>query len=658
MVSKKEITLTKSGAINRTKKSLQIFENALEKYEFAKIPSTRDLQNRILKFQKAMMLSAPATIVRNKLSNLIIGGYTWKDAEGNYQHVGGLNDFADLLGRLAPAKIVGKTSVSQYNLVKVKVSKNTMEFIQKWVRETGLLDLVSDGLTKYDTRETKVRSNLENQLMSMIVKSTANRVLGTNTYDNDVLNNITNFIFKLQSDNTAIQNTALRLFGKMLEADKVDLTHGLDEKVMTYLANAYSEAAYEYMHRGNVLNDLMNNLKQKHPNTYFVLNLAQPFISSSWNWFVDTLQMNPVALVVNIKRLMTLENYVNKLDERRQKGDMSVPDSRFAEMLIRRNIGKGIIGTALMFAGGLLAAFGKIVVDDEDEKLKLKVGNTYIDFSNVYGSSAILVGAQFGSGGGDFWTLLESAFNQQFEDCVLTTFMNAFRYDSTPWEYLTSLPTTIVSSFIPNVWKQAVKLTQNHTIDYDAGMLGNLQYLAVQTIPFIEYAMPKGIDPYTGEWEERYSVPAVHQLATLIGSPISFKTYAKSDVEFAFDEVGLNKKMLNGNYKDIGQVNTTYLNEFYGKRNKILVSEFINNKVKYSVEDEKGKRQDLLYKQMTDEQRKSVLNRITTQNANYAKIYAWTQMGHKYYCSASERTELMKIGITKNIYIGNKGFVK
>ena len=60
---------------------------------------------------------------------------------------------------------------------------------------------------------------------------------------------------------------------------------------------------------------------------------------------------------------------------------------------------------------------------------------------------------------------------------------------------------------------------------------------------------------------------------------------------------------------------------------------------------------------MSEEQKKNVLNRITTQNASYAKIFVWTNEGHKYYCSSSERIELSKIGITKNIYVGNKGFV-
>jgi hypothetical protein len=233
-----------------------------------------------------------------------------------------------------------------------------------------------------------------------------------------------------------------------------------------------------------------------------------------------------------------------------------------------------------------------------------------------------------------------------------------FRYNDTPADYFLSLPTTIVSGFIPNIYKQVIKCTNNHSVKYSKGLLGDLEYLAVQAIPFIEYAMPKQINPYTGEWEEKYSMPYIHQLATLIGSPVSFKTYNKSDVELAFDDVNLNMNMLKGEYKDIGKVDKIILNEFYGKLNQEKVSEFIKNKVKYKVKIDDDEYVELYYKDMDNEQRKSVLSSITTKNAYTAKIYAWTQSGHKYYCSAEKRRELIRLGITKNIYVGNKGFVK
>ena len=643
----------------------------LERYRGRKSKSYTSWFDKLLKFQKAAMLSAPATAVRNKLSNIIIGGF---DIKG--KHIWGMNDVADWIGNLFKPSKKSKTVNDQYNFRNVTVTTDTAKFIQKWILDTGLLDLISDGLSKYDSRTVNAKSGkVENQLQDMIVKSIASRIVGEHTYgkgkftawlegktgktfEHSVLDNVVNFVFKLQSDQSSIQKTALKYLGKMLQANNIDLSTGVNENVMSCIADAYTMASWDYMHRSNFISNMENSLKSKYPSAHFAIKAVLPFASSSWNWFLETLQMNPVALLVNIRKLNNLEKVVANMDERKRLGDYSIPDSRFAEMIVRRNIGKGIVGTFLMLVGIGLGALGKITVDEEDDKLKLKSGDTWIDISNIFGTSSLLVGAAIARPSeGNVFTILENAFNQQFEDSMLTQLMNMFRYDNTPYDYITGLPSTIASGFVPNVWKAIVKLTNNHTVKYSPGMLGNIQSFAVQTIPFIEYAMPKGIDPYTGEWEEKYSIPALHQLASLIGSPISFKTYNMSQVEKQFASLGINKSMLKGKYDDIGQVDANLLNQFYGKLNNSRVTDFVNNKVKYDVKDENDKTVSLYYRQMSDEQKKSVLNRITSQNAKYAKIYTWTQAGHKYYCSSNKRLELIKLGIAKNVYIGNKGFV-
>ena len=654
--NKYDIKFKADGTINNSKANIKKALETMHDYLFASRHYANDAFDKILKFQKAMMLTAPATIVRNHASNIIIGGFDWTDKSGKRHHVGGLNDLADILGNVFGKK-VGKTETVQYNFSKTKVSENTMTFVKNYVMDTGLLDLVGDGLSKYNpySRNANLKDGkLEDNLSDMIIKSMMVRIYGDNTYTHDQVNTVVNTIFKLHSDDKYIKNTALRLIGKMLEFDQVDLSKGMTQQVLNVIASAYVEASYEYMHRTNVLSNWINGLKYKSPKMHFCLNLAKPFLASQWNWFVEYLQYNPVTMVHNLIKLANLEKYVYKMDEAKRKGDTQLPSSRFAEMLIKRDIGKGVIGTVLLLLGAVLRHWGVIEPDDDDE-MKLKVGDTYIDFSNMYGATSILVGAQLASPKEGDWTkVIEAAFNQQFEDFALTSIMNTFKYDDTPYEYFTSLPTTIISSFVPNVWKQAVKLTNNHEVVYSKGFLGNIQYLAMQSIPFIEYAMPKYIDPYTGEWKEKYSVPYVHQLATLLGSPLSFETLKKSDVELAFDDAGINKQPLKGNYKDIGQVDVNVLNEYYGKLNNKTVSQFINNKVKYKVEIDDGVYRELYYRQMNDEQIKSVLTSITSKNANYAKIYTWTQMGGKYYCSSSKRKELLEVGITKNVYIGKE----
>ena len=66
----------------------------------------------------------------------------------------------------------------------------------------------------------------------------------------------------------------------------------------------------------------------------------------------------------------------------------------------------------------------------------------------------------------------------------------------------------------------------------------------------------------------------------------------------------------------------------------------------------------LTYNQMTDEQRRTAVNTIMSNNAEIAKIQAWTSQGNKYYASAELYKKLIERKITKNVYRGTKGFVK
>lgn len=670
--------------------------------------SRKVIYDMLLKWQRTAMLSAPATAVRNKFVNVILGGI---DVKGH--HIWGLNDVADWIGNLkiwnGASKVFnfGKNRAAfenQYNMIGVKVSTETMKFIDEMLLKTDFLSIVQNGLTKYDTRTKNAKSdNVELQVQDMIVYGLKETLLGNYTFtknknknakynkfkqfigkkmygehDADLINefgvmdNIAKAVFTMQSDDKNVKATALRYIGKLLESQHVDLSKGLTPQVLQIVADAWVFASYEYMHRNNFIMDLEHMLRNKYPDIHFVLKSVMPFLGSRWNWFLEILQMNPVSLLYNIRQLNNLENYIAKLDDRRAKGDMTAPSSKFAEIIVRRKIGKGVVGTVLFGLGMLLRYFGKIQVDEEDNKYKLRIGDTWIDISEVFGSSSLFIGAAFVRTGEkysdtyaqeewDFMKVLKDAANEMLNDGMMSQFMDMTKYDDTPADYLSSLPSTWVNSFVPNVWKSAVKLTNNHKVKYSSGFLGNLQFLAMQSIPFFEYAMPKAIDPYTGEWEARYSVPVIHQLVSFAGSPISFKTYDITDVESEFLWLEINKKMLTGKYDDVGQLDKIKLNQFYGKMNKRTLDECLNNKTKYKVLNKTtNKYENLYYKDMSNEQKKSVLNRITNQNAKYAKIYVWTGDGHKYYCTNDERLELMRIGITKNVYIksGKKdGFV-
>ena len=112
---------------------------------------------------------------------------------------------------------------------------------------------------------------------------------------------------------------------------------------------------------------------------------------------------------------------------------------------------------------------------------------------------------------------------------------------------------------------------------------------------------------------------------------------------------------MSGNYKDIGKLNNKNkdaLNEYYGLLNDKTLEQFYNNKKKFVVEDEKGKRVELTYSAMTTKQRKSVIERIMNNNAKIAKIYVGTsKLGYKYYTkSEDEYNTLRSLGIKGVIY--------
>ena len=102
------------------------------------------------------------------------------------------------------------------------------------------------------------------------------------------------------------------------------------------------------------------------------------------------------------------------------------------------------------------------------------------------------------------------------------------------------------------------------------------------------------------------------------------------------------------------------VNKKYGELNKKDLEDFVNNRTKFEVEMPDGKRKVLRFSQMNNLQRKSVINRIMTNNAKIAKIYVYTEDGGMYYADNNMYNTLRKLGIFKNVYKETKtkkGFI-
>ena len=125
-------------------------------------------------------------------------------------------------------------------------------------------------------------------------------------------------------------------------------------------------------------------------------------------------------------------------------------------------------------------------------------------------------------------------------------------------------------------------------------------------------------------------------------------------------ELNVNKNELIGELTSQGkkyELDRFALNTKYGELNKASLAKIKSQK--HNVEMPNGNYQILSWDQMSDKQRANVLSRTMVQNAETAKIYVWTHtMRHKFYAPASQYQTLRKLGITQNVYKGDKGFVE
>lgn len=661
--------------------------------------------HKMMVIQRTAMLSNPGTWFRNVASNIML----------KYA----INPLSDALGKLL--SFGRKYRDGQLDLTSEKVTKDSNPNIKKFIKndlyDSGFMNLICDSLTKFDdiTRGKRSLESLSEEerltrtLAEMIANATSRRIskefetsFGESKAKNDKLRNINNkvrkgtskvvqFVYKMNADDAVhipgkdyrpfdfIGKSFRQYLEQLIVVKKLDISKGVrDPRMMAAIAEAYSLAAYDYMHRRNFLMDLEQNLAKHSKAAYYIYKMTiGPFLSSNINWFNEMLDMSPFGLIRTIAKLAKFEKTIEKLENKLQKGESVQISIELQQMMLRRKLGKGALGTLLSIIGGFLAWLGVIRADEDDYgKLKVVIGDyTYVDVSNLLGSSSLILGAQFVASDGwekvDFGQVVVDTLNYQFEDFIVTSVINNFkRYDSME-KFLVDYPYTVLNGFIPNILKSVNKMTYNRNIKYASGTVmkdiwGNVQRLGVNLIGPIAYAMPTEIDPYTGKIDYQYATdfgaiePILYDLSQTI-LPVNFKKYGMSDAEKIARQYGINKQELRGYYEDIGRLDVNTLNTKYGELNNNDIMNFVNNKVMYTVEVElkngRTVRKTLYYKDMTTEQRKSVLNRITSQNAEIAKIYAWTSAGHKYYCSKDKRNMLTKYGI-KNVFIGDKGFVK
>lgn len=653
--------------------------------------------DQLWKIQRWAMLSSPGTALRNMASNIVV------DKLGKASEKIGQAVTKMIPRRLEVREMEAK--YQQYQIVGTKVSEDTKNFVdamfndpiytklEKGGKTTNVTfyDLLNDGMSKYfadnplsrifKSDPNDMRTASQAMARSIIVKLFGEEMFNTRGLKNEaaktaatVMNQVASFTFKWLSDDKWIRKETMRLFGAMLTEDNIDLSEGYSTKVLDTLANAYSMAAYEYMHRDNIATKIESLVYNKLGSAgYFAYKQLFPFLTSSINWFNEALNYSPIGLAKGIINYAKMENTIRKMEVKQLKAKeegRSELSPRFAKYLATKQIGQGIIGSVGFVAGIILASVGLAGLDEKDDKYKLRIGtNFWIDISDLVGSSGLLAGIAarsiFGEDDASFWDVTKGTMNILFDDSVYNGIISDLKYTDNLTDFFVNKTENALLSFIPNALKLFNKTLYAHTPQYSKnGALKFLQRTMVQMIPGAVYALPKKVDIYTGKTASEYNLPWLFEWGTkTLNSvmPIDISPYDPSDIEQEALFQGVRRSYLTANYKDIGKLDskdTVKLNKKYGELNNNSLKELFASKKKYRVQKEDGSYVELVYNKMTTEQKKSVIQRIMSDNATIAKIYIYTSNGGKYYTSEEERKELRKLGIT-NVYIKTakkKGF--
>ena len=618
------------------------------------------IYNKLMAYERLCMLSGPGTWARNQISNFIIS----RDLSSKAGKV-----FSDILFKAFPNKF--KKIEGQYKIVGTQIEEKYQNFINKEIKDTKLLELMRDGMNKYDIRKIE-RSEYENNPSLLLADMIQQSVFNARQFNLKSSQWVFNFINKMMSDDKWINKRVYALIGKMMTENQTDISKGLSMDVLKTISEAYTFAAQEYMHKYNWITELTNNLKNsKAPfakTAYYFLNQVAPFAASSWNWFVEGLKYTPIGLAKSILNFAKIENTIEKLEYDRQHGKV-VMSSKFAQYAAIKDLGKGAIGTVGALIGTILAALGYVSIDDDDKDYKLKVGNVSIDISDVFGTQGIYTSialvSQIKNKKNVFKALLNTT-NIMFDDSLYSTFYDVFRYSEGVGDFLENETFNILNMMIPNFLKTFAGYANVYDVTYSPGLKGKFERLAASA--FSKNILPnRKIDIYTGEDQVKYKAWWITNAINKF-TPLKIYPYNVSNIEKIATGYGVSKSLLSGKYtindveiKLSGSQQHT-LNQLYGQLNNESLTLLINDGIKMSVKNENGTYSSLTFSQMTDEQKKNAISQTMSNNAKYAKISVLTSsLGYKYYANDSEYNNLVKAGITENVYKKTgklDGFVK
>lgn len=630
-------------------------QQEIMRYVAERKTAKKDIARKIVSVRSMAMLSSPLTWLRNKVSNFMLKR---------------INKLSSAIGN----KLWSKDSRGQLKLNK-QITPEIQNYIAKNFIDNGLFDNLVSHLSKYNPsdisewyKDATGKATKQAIMAKMVIKSLYNQYYNENMFKSDFMNSVHQKLMQAMSDDSYVREATLRYFGKILAEKGYDLkkiqedadknnSDAVTDSIMNDFAAAVGLGLGDYMHSDNFFNKIEKAIADSSDLGWLAYKMLLPYASASWNWFKEAIKMSPIGLGKAIVNTVKFEKRLAKLEADWQDGKSQI-NPELAQYMVRRDLGKGVIGTILWCLGTLLAGLGWIKLEDDDYGTpKLRIGNLAIDISSIFGSSSLLAGAALITGltdNGITWNGFLDGLNRMADVTIdgfpLMQIVEMDMYSDGTWDIGWNQLLAIGLSFIPNIVSWIAGAT------YPGKVKKNKFYeKAAAKIPFLGNTLYQKVDPYTGEsksWWEAFNrfVPYISIVRA-------------SENELKTEKLGLTKKELRGKYTINNEAFTVTgkdlvaLNEAYGKWNAIDLEKFYQNQMQVKIKVNNEYKM-LTYNQMTDEQRRTAVNTIMSNNAEIAKIQAWTSQGNKYYASAELYKKLIERKITKNVYRGTKGFVK
>lgn len=654
---------------------------------------------RLLAFERMMMLSSPGTWIRNWTTNYMIQGATKANDAFVSRVARSESAISKLFQKLYKTSEQNKETIAytdadgkvftseQYNLAVIKPTQESIDFVKERIVKSGVLAAISDAVMKYDTRTSRSLKATSNEFANTVLYQLRMRYGMDNTLRWRWTKAMQQFIYKMLSDDKWVNSRFVDVVAKTLTADNVDLTKNLSGDVARHVADAYVMAAEEYMHKRNFVTDLENKAYTYIEDHYgtkkadivnFMYKQIFPFAGASLNWAIEGLKYTPVGLANAIHRMRKLENTIARMEDLKQHGKRTT-SPQFAKYLVQKDISKGLVGTMGSAIAIALAALGIVRFDDDDYDIKMRIGDVEFGLSDIYGMDGFLIGASIANGFNNFLTdkdmsnfvgVFTQAASQLFDSFTLADFYNSTRYSSNLGDFVLDKLLNIPTMLVPAFWKMFANVTKTRNMQFSTKIEGRINRIVSNVVPFYGNTW-YAVDPYTGEKQIKYlggDIGTFIANAINKNSPIKVEPLRISEYEKEALRLGINKSALKGDYKindekvSLSTSGIQVVNEIYGQLNNEELGYLFGNKRKYTVENDKGKRAQLKYSQMTDEQKKAVIKRIMLNNGSIAKAYILTQAkDYKYYASDSEYNALIALGAKKNVYRSTKtkqGFVK